>query len=58
MTNAEAFIAEPIRLIELRDTKMGLIALAIGQLANSQNQPLSQYDTEVLGELEKRVAIW
>jgi hypothetical protein len=58
MTNAQVFRAEPIRLIELRDTEMGLIALAISQLANSQNQPLSQYDIEVLKELEKRVAIW
>jgi hypothetical protein len=58
MTNTEAFKAEPIRQIELRDTEMGLISLAISQLANGNSGALSQYDTEALKALEQRVARW
>jgi hypothetical protein len=58
MTNIEAFKAEPIRQIELRDTEMGLISLAISQLANGSSGSLSQYDLEALKALEQRVAHW
>ena len=58
MTNIEAFKAEPIRQIELRDTEMGLISLAISQLANGSSGSLSQYDVEALKALEQRVARW
>lgn len=54
-----AFQAEPIRQIELRDTEMGLIALAISRMANSEGwECLSSYDRVALAELERRVASW
>lgn len=54
-----AFQAEPIRPIDLRDTEMGLIALAIDTLANSKGlECLSGFDRVALAELEKRVARW
>ena len=58
MTNLEAFQAETIRNIELRDTEMGLISMAISIMANSRIECLSQYDYEALKLLEQRVARW
>lgn len=58
MTNLEAFQAETIRNIELRDTEMGLISMAISIMANSKIECLSQYDCEALKLLEQRVARW
>lgn len=54
-----AFQAEPVRQIDLRDTEMGLIALAISTLANSKGlECLNGFDRVALAELEKRVARW
>lgn len=58
MTNLEAFRAEPARTIDLNDTEMGLIAMAISMMANSKVGCLSQYDYEALKLLEQRVARW
>lgn len=54
-----AFQAEPVRQIELRETEMGLISLAISTMANSKGwECLSGYDRVALAELERRVALW
>jgi hypothetical protein len=58
MTNLQAFQAEPVRQIELRDTEMGLISMAISMMANGKVGCLSQYDFEALKALEQRVARW
>jgi hypothetical protein len=58
MTNLEHFQTEPTRQIELRETEMGLISMAISTMANSRIGCLSQYDYDALKLLEQRVACW